>query len=43
MHRAAAWLALVLVLACRESRSGVPETGTPDVAQRTGSPELEDN
>ena len=43
MHRAATWLALVLVLACRESRSGVPETGTPDVAQRTGSAELEEN
>jgi hypothetical protein len=41
MHRTA-WLALILVLACRESRSGVPETGTPDVAQRTGSAELED-
>lgn len=43
MPRAATWLALVLVLACREGRSGMPETGTPDVAQRTGSAELEDN
>jgi hypothetical protein len=43
MHRAAIWLTLSLVLACRESRSGVPETGTPDVAARTGSAELEDN
>ena len=44
MHRAAVWLTLLLVLACRErSRSGVPETGTPDVAARTGSAELEDN
>ena len=43
MRRAAPWLALVFVLACRESRSGVPETGQPDVAQRTGSPELEDD
>src|SRR5918999_1193141 len=42
MRRTAAWLALVLALGCRESRSGVPETGTPDVAQRTGSAELED-
>jgi hypothetical protein len=42
MSRAVTWLSLILVLACRESRSGVPETGTPDVAQRTGSAELED-
>ena len=39
MSRAVTWLSLILVLACRESRSGVPETGTPDVAQRTGSAE----
>jgi hypothetical protein len=43
MRHSARWLALVLVLACRESRSGVPETGPPDVATRTGSPELEDS
>ena len=43
MHRTAIWLALVLLLACRESRSGVPETGTSDVAQRTGSAEQEEN
>lgn len=43
MSRAVTWLSLILVLACRESRSGVPETGTPDVAQRTGSAELEDD
>ncbi len=43
MRRTAAWLSLILILACRESRSGMPETGTPDVAQRTGSAELEDN
>jgi hypothetical protein len=43
MRRAAPWLALVLAIACRESRSGMPETGQPDVAQRTGSAELEDD
>lgn len=43
MRRAAVGLSLILVLACRESRSGVPESGTPDLAQRTGSAELEDN
>jgi hypothetical protein len=43
MRPAAIWLTLILVLACRESRSGVPETGTPDVATRTGSAELEDS
>ena len=42
MSRSAYWLALLLILACRESRSGVPETGTPDVAARTGSAELDD-
>jgi hypothetical protein len=42
MRHAAIWLTLILVLACRESRSGVPETGTPDVASRTGSAEMED-
>jgi hypothetical protein len=41
MHRA--WLIVFLALACRESRSGVPETGQPDVAARTGSAELEDS
>jgi hypothetical protein len=34
---------VVLILACRESRSGVPETGRPDVALRTGSAELQDS
>jgi hypothetical protein len=43
MYRAVTGLAFVLALACRESRSGVPETGPPDVAQRTGSAELEEN
>jgi hypothetical protein len=43
MYRSARWLALLLALACRESRSGVPETGTPDVAARTGSAEIEDD
>jgi hypothetical protein len=43
MHRATIWLTLILVLACRERRSGVPETGTPDVGARTGSAELEDD
>ena len=43
MYRAATWLGLIIILACRESRSGVPETGTPDVAARTGSAELEDD
>ena len=43
MRRAATLLSLILVVACRESRSGMPETGTPDVAARTGSAELEDN
>ncbi|HWB42618.1 MAG TPA: hypothetical protein VG500_15255 [Gemmatimonadales bacterium] len=42
MYRTA-WLALLLLLACRESRSGMPETGTPDVATRTGSAEMEDD
>ena len=41
--RAAIWLALMLTVACRESRSGVPETGRPDVALRAGSAELEDS
>jgi hypothetical protein len=39
----ALWLVLALSLACRESRSGVPETGRPDVALRAGSPGLEDS
>lgn len=43
MSRAAFWLVLVLGVACRESRSGVPETGPPDVALRAGSSELEDS
>lgn len=43
MYRTAPWLALILVLACRESRPGVPETGTSDVAARTGSAEPEHN
>ena len=43
MYPSARWLLLLLALACRESRSGVPETGTPDVAARTGSAELEDD
>lgn len=43
MSRAALWLVLALGLACRESRSGVPETGRPDVAFRTGSAEQEDS
>ena len=43
MRHRVRWLVLLLVLACRESRSGVPETGPPDVALRTGSPELEDS
>ena len=42
MSRAALWLVLALGPACRESRSGVPETGPPDVAARAGSAELED-
>ncbi|HEY7613267.1 MAG TPA: hypothetical protein VH764_09755 [Gemmatimonadales bacterium] len=41
--RAAVWLTLTLTLACRESRSGLPETGRPDVAARTGSADLEDS
>jgi hypothetical protein len=41
MYRAATWLSLMLVLACRDSRSGGPETGTPGVAARAGSAELE--
>ena len=36
MYPSARWLLLLLALACRESRSGVPETGPPDVAARTG-------
>lgn len=43
MYPSARWLLLLFALACRESRSGVPETGTPDVAARTGSAELEDD
>lgn len=43
MPRSAICLVLVLSLACRESRSGVPETGRPDVAFRTGSAEQEDS
>ena len=43
MPRAALWLILILTVACRESRSGVPETGQPDVATRAGSPELDDH
>lgn len=45
MPRAAVPLILLFVLSvgCRESRSGVPETGPPDVAHRAGSAELEDN
>jgi hypothetical protein len=43
MSPGAICLVLVLTLACRESRSGVPETGPPDVAFRAGSPELEDS
>ena len=43
MYPSARWLLLLLALACRESRSGVPETGRPDVAARTGSAELQDN
>jgi hypothetical protein len=42
MSRAALWLVLALGLACRESRSGVPETGPPDLAFRTGSAEQGD-
>ncbi len=42
MYRSVCWLALLLVLACRESRSGVPGAGTPNVAARTGSAELDD-
>jgi hypothetical protein len=37
MPRAAIWLTLILTVACRESRSGVPETGSPDVALRADS------
>jgi hypothetical protein len=43
MRRAAIWLTFLLSTACRESRSGVPETGRPDVALRAGSAELEDS
>ena len=43
MPRVATWLALILTFACRESRSGVPETGPPDIASRAGSAELEDS
>ncbi|HEX2220212.1 MAG TPA: hypothetical protein VHG35_15520 [Gemmatimonadales bacterium] len=43
MYLSARWLLLLLALACRESRSGVPETGPPDVAARTGSAELQDD
>ena len=43
MYPSARWLLLLLALACRESRSGVPETGPPDVAARTGSAELQDD
>jgi hypothetical protein len=36
-------ITVILLLACRESRSGVPESGPPDVASRGGSAELEEN
>jgi hypothetical protein len=42
MSRALTWLTLILLTACRESRSGVPETGPPDVASRVGSAEQSD-
>jgi hypothetical protein len=41
--RAAVWLTLVLVVACRENRSGTPDTGQPDVALGAGSREGEDS
>jgi hypothetical protein len=43
MPRAVIWLSVILTVGCRESRSGVPETGPPDVALRAGSAELEDS
>ena len=43
MPRAPLWLVLALGLACRESRSGVPETRPPDVALGAGSVELADS
>jgi hypothetical protein len=44
MYRSLCWpMILTVALACRESRSGVPETGPPDLAFRTGSAEQEDN
>jgi hypothetical protein len=41
--RAAIWLALMLIIACRDRRPGVPDTGPPDVALRAGSPERADS
>ena len=44
MYRSVCWLLLLLILAaCRETRSESAPGGTPDVAARTGGAELEGN
>jgi hypothetical protein len=43
MHRVALLSLLTLALACRESRSGAPESGTPDVAMRPGGAQVTDS
>lgn len=44
MYRSARWLAVLLVLAgCRQTRSEAGRDERPDLAQRTGSAELQDN
>jgi hypothetical protein len=44
MYRSVSWLLLLLILAaCRETRSESGSAGAPDVAARTGGAELEGN